>query len=854
MLENAARGFWRFVLFLFLFCFTPHALKAHNGTVVSAVYLANRLSYGDAACKTGVVMQEQMRVGDEGACFKYIQASPSYGASFRLHYAVPGFLVTTSYIDAGCVSLTASPYESLQVGVCQADMVNVGRSFLIQVTNSSTVSDVVHGYVESIYGSDATTCGAAPLLRRIYGSNRCFAQPNMADRYQYSCKKTLVMKDDVLYTTMTEINRCGELDRYLYKKYLPPPSCTQLSAASTAYPGGARSFVYFTPTRNRTNAVVSLSGYYQDISCTSPPSASYFQKFSDYLLQWYIKIGTCSLSLLGSIVVIIIIFNTPKWTDANKIIMCLSWAQLFYDLSFYSQCPQSEAVLSSPLYASTLAIGLFFCRFFSISTLLISNILSVIITYVIAYRAGLVLRRRLPIYLACVFIVAIVPTLPILLIDLGILVDSADSSIRLGCMDAFLLTQLGSIVINAAAFVYFQTRIHEINKLTCCQRGGAPEDTTSKASPLHELARRVVFYPLVQCITQGPVIWINCDRSFRRTDLTRITDDQSTQVQFRFFDYAVAVLTPLAGTLFCLVYVRFHPGAWEKFVSVMLRCGCCRPRDTSLGRVMQAELTSTKGHMSTPQSASAAAEDQWAGGHDFGSPDLAEVLGHKGALGRRCIAQDFQVMDDDELCQLGEQEWEEEEEEAAAEVPREARASNYAATLKSLYIPSPDQHLGENAMHARPFFSSSPSSSFSTRMSDAVVNPLGLSAVIPLGGSRLSAVDEPPPPPHTNKDNLPSEAYLQQTYGALQAQSSPPVLAQEPPGRLRAFTAGTGGQSPGALETAPVASPNAPLTSPPPRPPPPQPTPPPSAITMSPSPGPPSSPPPRPPPPPPPKR
>jgi len=560
--------FWGFLGLLNALVVTSQLLTYNTSGQVS---YAIRISFADSKCTGPGVKEEQLRVGDSAICFQYAGVWAS-SRSFQLFRGVSSmnssdtFVVTQNYRDSSCKSSTFHGRELLSANKCLPDLTNPGLSYRISWSNNPPTSfhSGIHGYVDTTFS--ASDCSdSAIIMRRTFDQRFCFSQPN-SQKFIFSCRYLLTEKWDTFYTKVNKVQECNQQgEYYLSKFYTPPQKCQP----ADAYPGGGYSFNMFTPqTQAQTQTVMSFQGFYQSVSCTESQTDFFSEQISDLFNVWAIRTASSTMALLGSILTLSIIWSMKKWTDATRIIFYLSLAQVCYDASFYLPQPDGEGVATDMYYARAKIIMEYFTRVFSLCSLLLSNVLGFTVVYIVAFMRQFTIKKYTGKIIFTIFVFSIMLPLTTLLVELSLLPNSgplvlADGKPNHQNPGVTALYFVGVVQVCAIAFNLIVWITVTVGRIRASRNNPSRQLTTD---PLHEITRRLALYPLIQACTQLPSIWFIYDAF-----LKSVSDDTVTSIHYRIFEYVYALVAPMAGLLFCIVFVLYHPGARKLFKNMLKR-------------------------------------------------------------------------------------------------------------------------------------------------------------------------------------------------------------------------------------------------------------------------------------------
>lgn len=562
-----------FLLFL-LICFIVEA-GSFNPYPVYGI----RIVYQGVNCNGVPLLEEQLRIGDPELCFPY--AGVWYDArSFRLSInvsesGVNETVVTTNYRDASCSSSSFLGHAQLSTNVCIKDASNPGLSFKVTLARSSIPPigflSKINGYSENVYTTPNSFCAAGDaatpslVLRRTFEPDSCWTQPN-SQHFKYQCLNILTDHFDKYFTTTNKVQECSmPHDFYLSKFYLPPPNCQKASS----YPGGGYMFSMFTPQNaSRFLGTLSLDGYYQSISCPSEETAFFKLQLEDLFSVWAVRTASSTLALCGSLLTMAVIWSMKKWSDATRIIYYLALAQMCYDASFFLPQPDGANVATSSAYIDTRIVMAYLVRVFSLSTLLISNLLAFTVVHIVVRLTQFQIKKWLAPLIIFIALVSLALPLPTLLVELRILdvplalPNGKPNTQNPGLVSLYIVgvVQVVAIGFNLGSYI-----LVTLNRLK--RRGqGSIDPKQQKADPLAEITRRLALYPLIQACTQLPSIWYIYDGL-----LKTVSDDTFTSMQYRAFEYLYALIAPIAGFMFSVVFLFFHPGALRSFKDMLKR-------------------------------------------------------------------------------------------------------------------------------------------------------------------------------------------------------------------------------------------------------------------------------------------
>lgn len=355
-----------------------------------------------------------------------------------------------------------------------------------------------------------------------------------------------------------------------------------------------------------------------DAYCTYPQSQAFLRQIEDQRVIYVISTTLATLSGMASLLVLFLIFHSKKkntkMTVYNKMLALLSLSQLFYDCSFLQ--PMQVFSTTAPPDQTQIGFvlrGALIMRIFGTLSALLTNFISLSVAYVIVRKKVFPLRRFLwPMFSACAA-ASFIPALVMYFYEYNLIPRTTFSSIpgtpSIWATNLFVLRAIiiGSILFNLVAFSFVALNVYRIrhhkSKMVSEKRSSTqvspmyssssdnpvsarsdsvnppPRPTGAASDPMVELCRRLLLYPLIQTATQLPVLF----DTFTYAQMEQQANETGTERDFRLtdnyraYEFTYAVLAPLAGLLFAVVYIGMQPSVRAQISIIQMSVvGACR--------------------------------------------------------------------------------------------------------------------------------------------------------------------------------------------------------------------------------------------------------------------------------------
>lgn len=260
-----------------------------------------------------------------------------------------------------------------------------------------------------------------------------------------------------------------------------------------------------------------------------------------------LNLVTTVLGSAASLFTILLIHRMKVSTGHVLLVLTMSYLQFLYDITFFF----SNVVIT--YYINVFAN--FFQLTAGVGGSLVSNWIAFIALYIILYRRKFNIFENYYYILATCLIPGIVPTI---IYGIGSIPDDAqnDELIGLAILDIYYYIRLISIALN---FFFVFLAFYKINLMSSTTLNKSPQEIA-----IRTLARRLIFYPIVQAIGRSGYAWYEFEYG-----LEIDTDDPDTQ-QYVCLIF-LTIVTPLVSIGYLVIFLAMQPRAYEEFLK-MLSC------------------------------------------------------------------------------------------------------------------------------------------------------------------------------------------------------------------------------------------------------------------------------------------
>lgn len=259
-----------------------------------------------------------------------------------------------------------------------------------------------------------------------------------------------------------------------------------------------------------------------------------------------VLLTTSIVSSFVSVVMIVLMHKMKILNGHLLLVSCMTWSQFIYDISFYpvnvSNSNYELKVISSILQL----IG-------GIAVSIFSNIMSIIILYVITFRKSVDVFKNFKWYCICVVLAT---GIEVILYIMSVADSTYTYLNTVSRADVYYYFRIISIIFNfivsgiAYGYVY---RIQHNNT----------ESIAMKAICI--LAQRIQMYPLVQAVSRSGITWYEKVYGWGDFDPPIVTQTQfSVQIYF-------AIITPVASIGYLISFLVLQPLAYRKFIEWFIR-------------------------------------------------------------------------------------------------------------------------------------------------------------------------------------------------------------------------------------------------------------------------------------------
>lgn len=270
------------------------------------------------------------------------------------------------------------------------------------------------------------------------------------------------------------------------------------------------------------------------------------------------------LSLCCSFFLIHVIIKMGKWNGFTRIIWSMTICQIVYDASFFFAMYSSTREEG---YYSTTLVDIFLSSFGGISVTFFTNVLMVLVFYMVYKRKAVRIMENFRAYFATVVLTSIA------LAIYSTVAFAKGNEIISG--DIYNYVRLLSILLNI--FVYAI-----VTKILW----------TPTYQPLLVLSSRLKYYPICQVVTRlWPTIY---------EFIYGYSNEIPADFWHSFGFYLYCLFLPSAGVGYFFVFLVMQPQAHEKFLALFSKCKCPSKESTptkvfssnsrSSGSILQSDI------------------------------------------------------------------------------------------------------------------------------------------------------------------------------------------------------------------------------------------------------------------------
>ena len=247
------------------------------------------------------------------------------------------------------------------------------------------------------------------------------------------------------------------------------------------------------------------------------------------------------------------------------------YLRLIYSLTIM-QCMYDIGLLLVPLYwvATFNELNVFLCTLGGIATALWSNVISLVVVYIVSSMKTFDIERR---FVAIAFIVTAI-ALTAATGAAATVYDSNDtvSPQKQAAHDIFFKLyywlRFISIIVNVVAYLVVSRKLSVMGFDANGQHKSVKPGARNAVHPVTVLADRLKWYPIVQAVSRLGASWYEYNYGDSVTSY-KSSSDTLHDVALMFY----AVFTPLAGVGYFIIFILMQRDAYEVFQRIM-RASC----------------------------------------------------------------------------------------------------------------------------------------------------------------------------------------------------------------------------------------------------------------------------------------
>jgi len=317
---------------------------------------------------------------------------------------------------------------------------------------------------------------------------------------------------------------------------------------------------------------------------TTDTPAELLDLISLYQMLWPVKISISAVGAFCSLLMLLLIIDLKRWTDYNRILFALSLAQLCFDLCLLTSKNKDALVLElrtarydsgrydvDPKAYESYILGELLKNSAVNAVCLISNVLSFTVVYIVSYSRAFPLRRWAWTIATAIILVSVVPNIALYCFRRDLLSRGETNNSNLPTVFQLVKgIKALSIALNASAVV--TVAISGLNHARTSAKRSQTADARKKNTIVDELIRRLVFYPLIQAVTQFSDLWDHYMFLPKAAGMSQNEDTDSDDAFYKQPDYRACwilqyTILPSAGLFFFVAFVYHSKDIQRRFFS-----------------------------------------------------------------------------------------------------------------------------------------------------------------------------------------------------------------------------------------------------------------------------------------------
>eukprot|EP01040_Poterioochromonas_malhamensis_P000429 gene429-461_t len=277
-----------------------------------------------------------------------------------------------------------------------------------------------------------------------------------------------------------------------------------------------------------------------------------FEGTEEHQVYVILNLITSIVGSAASLFTILLIHRMKVNTGHVLLVLTMSYFQLLYDLTFFF----SNVVVTyyTNVFANFVQLAA------GIAGSLVSNWIAFIALYIILYRRKFNIFNHYYYILASCLLPGIIDTV---IYGIGAIPESRqiDDLIDLSILDIYYYVRLISILLN---FIFIFIAFYKINLMSSTTLNKSPQEIA-----IRTLARRLIFYPIVQAIGRSGYAWYEFAYGYY-IDMDDPNPEQYASLIF------LTIVTPFVSIGYLIIFLAMQPRAYEEFRQ-MVYCSHYQP-------------------------------------------------------------------------------------------------------------------------------------------------------------------------------------------------------------------------------------------------------------------------------------
>lgn len=277
-----------------------------------------------------------------------------------------------------------------------------------------------------------------------------------------------------------------------------------------------------------------------------------FEGTEEHQVYVILNLITSIIGSAASLFTILLIHRMKVNTGHVLLVLTMSYFQLLYDLTFFF----SNVVVTyyTNVFANFVQLAA------GIAGSLVSNWIAFIALYIILYRRKFNIFNYYYYILASCLLPGIIDTV---IYGIGAIPESRqiDDLIDLSILDIYYYVRLVSIILN---FIFVFIAFYKINLMSSTTLNKSPQEIA-----IRTLARRLIFYPIVQAIGRSGYAWYEFAYGYY-IDMDDPNPEQYASLIF------LTIVTPFVSIGYLIIFLAMQPRAYEEFWQ-MVYCSHYQP-------------------------------------------------------------------------------------------------------------------------------------------------------------------------------------------------------------------------------------------------------------------------------------